>query len=194
MADAPLPANQAYYLDIGLGEWRGHFDFRLTDWAAYRRARLGALDRFLSLWMIGIFKLLPWAAITSRLAPEAGDGVRVRNHVRLHRLGLTLYVLDEVYTLDPDGSGVVVNALERFGPIPFLFRHRKRHTARVFDGGMRAVYSVPLLGDEWTADYLVHPDRLRIDSALTCAWAEAHERIRRQQPYVPQESYASSGG
>src|SRR5205085_7558128 len=135
----------------GLGDWRGIFTFKLTDWDAFRRDRLGLVDRFIWLWLIGIFKLVGWAGIASSLRRLDGPGVRVGNHLRIHRLGVTLYLLREVYTLDEDGTDAVVDAQERFGPIPFLFTNRKRHTARVLEGGMRADYSVPLLGARWDA-------------------------------------------
>jgi hypothetical protein len=172
-------ASRFYYLTVGVGDWSGRFTFELTDWRAFWRDHLGPVNRFLSLCMIASFRTLGWGAITSTLrrVDDGGGPVRVENHVRIHRVGLGLYVLAETYTLDADGRTVSVDARERFGPVPFLFRHRKRHTAEILDGGMRAVYPVPLLGALWTAEYEVHPDRRHIDSTLTCAWARAHERI-----------------
>jgi hypothetical protein len=173
------PPNQVYYLEVGVGDWDGRFTFRVTDRAAFRRDRLGPRNRLLSLWLAGTFRLIGWGAITSSLrrVEEAAPALVVGNRVRLHRFGVTLYLLRESYTLDPDGTDVLVVAHERFGPLPFLFRDSKRHTARVVDGGMRAVYDLPLLGASWRAVYEVHPDRGHVDSTLTCAWAEAHERI-----------------
>ncbi len=177
--ETSLPANQVYYLRIGVGEWGGRFTFRVTDWNAFRRDRVGAVDRFLCLWFVLVLTVVRWGAITSilRQVDDPGPETRVRNHVRIHRFGLSLYVLDETYTLDADGSGVAVDAHERFGPVPFLFRRDKQHTAVVLDRGMRAVYSLPLLGAWWTAVYQVLPDLEHIDSTLTTTWAEAHERI-----------------
>jgi hypothetical protein len=175
----PAPPNQVYYLEVGVGDWAGRFTFRVTDRAAFHCDRLGPRNRLLSLWLAGTFRLIRWGAITSSLrrVEEAAPALVVGNRVRLHRFGLTLYLLRETYTLDPDGTDVVVEARERFGPLPFLFRDSKRHTARVVDGGMRAVYDLPLLGASWTAVYEVHLDRRHVDSTLTCAWGEAHERI-----------------
>jgi hypothetical protein len=61
--------------------------------------------------------------------------------VRIHKRALTLYVLDEVYTLDPDGRRVAVDARERFGPLPFLFRNAKRHPAEIDEEGLPSAYS-----------------------------------------------------
>jgi hypothetical protein len=176
-----VPANQVYYLDVGQGDWQGRFTFRVIDWQAYRRVHMGPVDRFLSLWLIGATSLLGASTITSTLrqVESAAPGIRVGNHVRIHRFGITLYLLHETYTLGDDGSSVAVDAFERFGPVPFLFQNHKQHTAEVSDGGMRAVYTLPLLGSEWTATYEVQPDRRHIDSTLSCAWAEAHEIIHK---------------
>jgi hypothetical protein len=52
---------------------------------------------------------------------------------------------------------------------------------------MRAVYTLPLLGARWTAVYQVRPDLRHIDSTLTSAWAEAHERIDKiEEPARPE--------
>lgn len=180
-ASGALPANQRYYIGIGRGRWEGRFTFTLTDWVRFWREPISPRDRFLTLCFVSTLGVLGWAAITSVLVPDAErrQAVRVRNRVRIHRFGVTLYTLAETYTLDAGGSGVIVDAEERFGPVPFLFRDRKRHTAEVLDGGMRAVYALPLLGTQWVAMYQVLPDGRHIDSTLRCAWAEGHERIAR---------------
>jgi hypothetical protein len=183
------PANQVYYLRVGQGVWSGRFTFALTDRAAFHSDRIGLVNRFLALCFIVCMRLVGWGAITSALhqVHDGAPGVRVRNHVRIHRFGVTLYVLDETYTLSSDGTGVTVDASERFGPVPFLFRNRKHHTAQVLDGGMRAVYSLPLLGATWIADYHVRDGLRHIDSTLTSAWAEAHERIDKvKEPARPE--------
>jgi hypothetical protein len=178
-ATGTVPANQVYYLEVGQGDWRGRFTFRVVDWQAFMRDDLGLVDRFLSLWLIGTTSVLGWSTITSTLRQleSAARGIRVGNHVRIHRFGVTLYLLSETYTLGDDGSSVEVDAFERFGPVPFLFGNHKQHTADVSDGGMRAVYTLPLLGTLWTAVYEVQPDRRHINSTLSCDWAEAHEII-----------------
>jgi hypothetical protein len=191
MAQEPgeTPANQVYYLSVGLGGWTGRFTFAITDWSAFRRDRIGLANRFLTLCFVASMRLAGWGAITSELerVDVGSPEIRVRNHVRIHRFGITLYMLAETYTLDADGAGVVVDASERFGPAPFLFRNRKHHTARVLEAGMRAVYSLPLLGATWTADYHVQPDLRHIESTLTSAWAQAHERIEKRKEPAPPE-------
>src|SRR5919204_408063 len=106
---------------------------------------------FVGYWMeelVGLLDLFGPAPIVSRLEgdPAAGDAGTVWNSVRIRQLGMTVYALNERYVLDRNGHGVRVVADERFGPIPFLFRDHKEHTARIDDGGMRAVYDLPLLG------------------------------------------------
>ena len=72
-----------------------------------------------------------------------------------------------------------MHAHERFGPIPFLLRHEKRHPATIHADGMSSTYYIPLLGADWIANYTVHADRTHIDGLLTCSWAEATETIRK---------------
>jgi hypothetical protein len=72
---------------------------------------------------------------------------------------------------------VAVHAHERFGPIPFLLRNEKRHSAAIHADGLSSTYYIPLLGAAWVANYVVHPDRTQIDGVLTCDWARATETI-----------------
>jgi hypothetical protein len=134
---AGLADNQTYYFTVGQGVWRGHFSFRLTDSHALRRDRIGLKTRLLARGMQFVQRLL-------------GDS----------RLD-SLYLLNEQYTLNSDGRGVVVNAQERFGPIPFL----------------SSTYWMPLLGTDWTAEYTVARSRGEIAGVLRCPWAECTESM-----------------
>jgi hypothetical protein len=178
--ESALADNQVYYFEVGQGTWRGTFAFRVTSWAGFRRDRIGLVNRFLAVSMALFQKLLPKATIDSRIQSDPAEGV-ARNEVRIHRLGLTLYLLNEEYTLNADGSDVAVHARERFGPIPFLFRNEKRHPAVIHAGGLSSTYSMPLLGTAWTADYTVREDRRHIGGLLRCAWAEAIESMDKVQ-------------
>jgi hypothetical protein len=174
-----LPPNQTYYIEIGLGSWRGTFSFHVSSWPTFWKEPLGIKWRALALGLVATFTVLRNATITS-LIYRPDDQIQktvVGNHVRIRRLGLILYLLDELYTLDVDGRSVEVTAHERFGPVPFLFNNRKQHPAVIEERGMRATYYIPLLGTKWVGEYRVHLDLKHIDSTITCAWAEAHERI-----------------
>ena len=173
--------NFIYYFDIGLGDWQGKFLLTVTNWRKYWADHLGLKNRFLSLSLFVTLKLVGSAPITSHLDgdPKAGRGGVVANRVRISKFGLTLYLLEEHYYLDPDGTNIQVQADERFGPIPFLFKNHKEHPAEATNAGMRAVYYIPLLGTEWTATYTVAEDRTHIHSAMVCAWAEGHEIIHK---------------
>jgi hypothetical protein len=174
-------ASQIYYFDVGRGTWTGMFTFRMTDWTKFWRDPIGVRPRVLTLAMTVFQALLGASRIDSVIVTAPGEGPFgvARNVVRIHKLGLTLYLLREQYTLDVNGTDVRVDAHERFGPLPFLFRHAKQHPARIGVGGMSSVYEMPLLGTPWTARYTVHPDRDHIDGHLTCAWAESVETIHR---------------
>ena len=92
------------------------------------------------------------------IEPDAGRFGVARNRLRIDRLGIPLYLAQEEYVLDPDGTGVEVIASERFGPIPFLFRDEKRFTAVIHEGGHDSTYSMPLLGRHVDGP-LPHPRR-----------------------------------
>jgi len=103
-----------------------------------------------------------------------------RNKVRIRKHFLTLYLLDETYTLADDGVTVAVHAHERFGPIPFLLRNEKRHGALIGPDGMSSRYEMPLLGDAWVAEYVVTESGREIRGHLQSCWGEAHELMRKQ--------------
>jgi hypothetical protein len=176
---AAAAANHAYYFDVGAGVWRGSFAFRVTSPPGLRRARIGLQNRLLVAAVSLFARLAGQATIDSTIwaDPGAGRFGRARNVVRLHRLGITVYLLKEEYRLDPNGRDVEVRARERFGPIPFLFRNEKTHPAVIEDGGRRSTYFMPLLGDDWTAKYVVSEDGRHIDGRLESAWAEAIESM-----------------
>ena len=174
--------SQIYYFRTGRGRWRGAFSFRITDRAAFRAAPLTLKERLLARGMELAHRLTGDSRIDSDVWARPEDGVAgvAGNTVRISRFGITLYLLKESYTLDPNGSDVAVHAHERFGPVPFLFRNEKRHPAVIHADGMSSTYYIPLLGADWVANYTVHADRRHIDGVLTCAWAHATETIHKR--------------
>jgi hypothetical protein len=186
--------NQIYYFEVGRGRWRGAFSFRITDRAAFDAAGLTTKERLLAQGMELTHRLTGDSRIDSTIWARPDEGVAgvAGNTVRISRFGITLYLLKETYTLDPDGSGVAVHCHERFGPIPFLFRNEKRHPAVIHADGMSSTYYIPLLGADWVADYTVHADRTHIDGVLSCPWARATETIHKLEP-APAGAAAASG-
>ena len=174
-----LSDSQAYYFAIGRGRWRGRFAFRITDRSAFRQASLSLKNRLLLIGMSVTHRILRDSRIDSEIwaEPERGAAGVAGNTVRISHFGITLYLLRETYTLDPNGADVVVHAHERFGPIPFLLKNEKEHPAVIHAEGMSSTYYIPLLGADWTATYTIAPDRRHIDGRLLCAWAEATELI-----------------
>jgi hypothetical protein len=180
MVEGPAPANVVYYCRIGVGDWLGDFDFRLTDWRRFRADSIGLKNRFLALGLITIFRIFRSAPISSNLTHEPdSQPIVVDNLVRIYKFGVTLYLLREHYTLAPDGRDVHVDANERFGPIPFLFNNHKSHPAEILDLGHKAIYYIPLLGISWTGVYEVSEDEGHLHSTLSCDWAVGHEVIHK---------------
>jgi hypothetical protein len=176
---APVADNQTYYFEIGQGVWHGRFSYRLTDSAALEADGIGLKNRLLARGMNLVQRLTGDSRLYSKIvaSPEEGDFGVARNVVRISRFRITLYLLKEQYTLDRDGRSVVVNARERFGPVPFLFRNSKEHPAEIHAEGMSSTYYMPLLGTDWTADYKVSSGGREIAGVLRCRWAECTERM-----------------
>lgn len=179
--DLASPSNsQTYYFVIGKGRWQGSFSFRITSWRRFLGAKIG-LKNHLLLLGLQTSQLLGKGRMTSILQahPHEGPEGVAGNFVRISKLGVTLYLVKETYTLAADGSGVDVHAHERFGPVPFLLKNEKRYTAVIHAGGMSSTYYMPLLGSDWIAKYAVATDHEHLDGHLTCDYAEAEEVIHK---------------
>jgi hypothetical protein len=174
--------NEIYYFEIGKGEWAGEFWFGITDWSQFWKAKISLKNRFLTLAMSLVIKVFGRAAFSSRMAafPDRGAAGVASNAIRLSRFGITLFISNEDYVLNPDGSGVTVKAKERFGPIPFLFREYVEYPATIHEGGMSSTYYLPMLDAQWIAQYQVRSDRNHVDGVLECGWGRAEETMDRR--------------
>ncbi len=174
-------ANYIYYFEIGQGSWSRSLGSRVTNWQAFWSDQTGLKNRFLVLSMALVSKFLGRSRITSHPMglPEKGELRVVTNRVRITKLGIPLYLLQEKYILNPDCRQAWVQSQERCGPLPVLFNSSNQHPAEILDGGMRSICYIPLLGTDWEGHYTVREDRSHIDSILSCSWAEATERIDR---------------
>jgi hypothetical protein len=183
MSASPVRAadNQIYYFQIGRGQWSGDFSLRVTNWKEFWRDHIGLRNRFLTIAMVLFQKVTGKPVISSDMIayPQRGSFGVAANTVRIHKFGLTLYLLKEEYDLDPNGSAVKVRSTDHFGPIPFVFRDSMEYPAVIHAGGTSSTYYMPLLGADWVCHYKVQPDRDHVDAVLQCVWAEAHEIIHR---------------
>ncbi len=184
----PVPAtgltgapSHVYYFEIGAGTWRGTFAFSVTDWRALVRSGIGVRNHLLVVAMVLTQRLTGRTRLRSTIVPRPEEGPfgTALNRVRLSRFGITLYDLEERYVLDPDGTGVVVHADERFGPVPKVLTRSFTYPARIRDGGKASTYYMPLLGAPWTASYRVSDDRRALSGTLTSGWAIATEDAAR---------------
>ena len=173
--------NQIYYFKIGKGKWKGDFEFQLTNKDNYKSERLGIKNRILVRAMLITQKVFGKSKISSEINifPQKAEFGTAKNVVRIHKFGITLYLLKEEYFLDPNGKDVRVVAKDRFGPIPFLFEKKKEYPAEIYDGGGRSTYWMPLLGTQWECNYFVKEGENNIDGKLICAWGESNEIIHR---------------
>jgi hypothetical protein len=178
----PAPSH-IYYFSIGNGTWRGKFTFRVQSWRSACQERIGLKNGALAASLVLMQGLLGPASLLSKITarPQSGKFGKAENLVVLTKLGVTLYRLNEVYVLDPDGTTVSVLANERFGPVPVphILTRTFEYPAKIHDDGLSSTYNMPLLGSPWILSYQVSDDHNGLDGKLTCAWAEATEKARR---------------
>jgi hypothetical protein len=175
--------NQVYYLVVGNGRWGGTFDFRITDRQAYRKARIGLLNRLLISVLRLVVVLLGRPAISSKITvdPARGPAGTGWNRYALSKWGITLCVFKDVYRLEADGERVAVTTDLRYGPVPGILTDHITYSARIFDGGFQSQYEgLRLLGARWNAAYKVAPDKNHVVGTLICEWAEATEQMFRR--------------
>jgi len=175
------PANQIYYFEIGRGTWRGRFHFRIVDWKAFWRARVGLLNACLCVMTHWIVQLFGPAQIGSRIEARPGEGEAgvATNDIFMKKFGLTIYRQVIRYCLHADGTRVTVRGWERHGPIPRFFQHDIEHWGTIHPGGMRSTYEIPMLGDRFTAEYTIDGGRNHIESRMRGSFAEAQEILDR---------------
>jgi hypothetical protein len=173
--------NQIYYFEIGKGKWQGSFRLVVKQWKVFWSEHLSVRNRFLVLSMALFQKVTGKSVISSdlRAYPDRGTFGVATNSIRIYKWGITLYLLQEEYRLDPDGTHVTVKSKDRFGPVPFLFHDAMEYPAVIHSGGMSSNYYMPLLGANWVCSYQIQVDRNQVNATLKCNWAEANESIER---------------
>ncbi|MFD7977414.1 hypothetical protein [Streptomyces sp. NPDC059071] len=173
--------NHVYYFDIGTGTWQGKATFRITSWRRLLRSRIGVTHKLLAIAMHVVELLVGPARQHSVIVakPDEGEFGQADNVLTISKFGVTLYLLDEQYVLESNGTGVTVRAKERLGPVPGLLTRRFTYSAEISDGGMAATYRMPLLGALWIANYRVSPDRQSLFAELLCDWGRATEETGR---------------
>ena len=122
-----FPDNWVYYAQTGNGVWKGSFSFSIVRWKSFWKDRIGFWNRFFSITNHLMNALFGPSQIHSvlKVHPLLGPCGVITNLVSIRKFGMTLYVLDERYVLNADGTGVYVHSKECFGPFPFLFKFLK---------------------------------------------------------------------
>ncbi|MEV5969756.1 hypothetical protein [Streptomyces sp. NPDC051921] len=173
--------NHVYYFDIGTGVWRGKATFRVTSWPRLMRSRIGLTNKLLATVMhvVELLTGAPEQESTIVAKPEEGEFGVADNVVKISKFGMSLYLLEEQYVLDSNGTGVVVHGKERLGPVPGVLTRTFTYSAEIRDEGMAATYRMPLLGSPWIANYQVATDRQSLFAELLCDWGRVTEETRR---------------
>lgn len=175
------PANKKYYFDFGRGRWKGRFRFRITDWKAWWRARLGLKNRLITALTHAMARFFGEFQIASQIEayPEGAENGVATNEIFVRLGGLVVYRQSIEYRLGADGTSVTVVGWERHGPVPWLFTHQIQHWGRIAADGLRAEYNIPMLGDTWVGEYSISADLQRVRSEIRCPWGESGESLER---------------
>lgn len=176
--------NHVYYFEIGKGRWSGQFGFTVTDWKGFWADKIGSKNRFLVFCLASFVKVFGKPTIDSHVEafPDRGEFGVATNSIRIHKGWLTVWTSQEEYVLNPDGTGVVVHAHERYGPIPFMFREDVTYPATIHPPGTSSTYIQPAVGTTFDSNYQIAPDHNRVQADIVGKWAQASEVIQRVVP------------
>jgi hypothetical protein len=176
-------ANRVYYFEVAPGRWSGSFSFEIASWQRLWTSRMSLKNKLLASAMGLFVQLFGGATLTSELKPfpKRGQAGLAINEIVIRSAWFTLWRSHETYTLGADGRRVHVEARVSFGPLAFLFPEYDVYPATVFDGGMRTLYRIKLLGSRILGRYEVQPGRLQVRSTLTNSWLIAREVLDRVQ-------------
>jgi len=170
--DKGTPPNETYYYVIRPGTWRGSFYFKITSWKrlwssnmSFKNKLFGTLISFIQNLMGGVF-------ITSDMIQHREEGY-VSNDVRIFKGWITILHIVEICKLSSNGSGVKVCADVSPGPIPILFKEHDVYRASVYDGGMKSLSHVRLMGARFLGSFSVHADRGGVDMELINDWSHS---------------------
>lgn len=178
--------SETYYYEIGEGRWQGQFRFRITDWGGFFGAQLGLRHRALAVGLDTLGRLPGQAQMRAEILcdPLEGEAGVARVEVSVHRFGLEVYRLRGHYALQPDGHGVHIHIVHRYGP-PGMAWYEKPAKAHISDNGMTATYQMRLVGHPFEGQYRVQPSRRHLKALYACDWAHSEEEMYRTVPQVP---------
>lgn len=173
--------NQVYYFDVAPGSWTGSFQYQLRSWSLLWSSSMTWKNKLLASAMQVFQRIFGASSISCTLTPHPDLGMFgvADNSFRIHKSWFTLWRSNETYTLHRDGHRVTVDAHVSFGPIAFLFPEHDVYPASVFDGGMRNIYHIKLLGTHFLGDYHVQPGNRQVESKLTNDWALIEETLNK---------------
>jgi hypothetical protein len=170
--------NHVYYFDVAPGRWLGTLTFEITSWRRLWTSPISLKSKLIASAMGAFAGIFGPASIESQLTPHPDRGAagEAINRLRLYRGRFTLWRSDETCTLSPNGHGVRVDAHASFGPWAFFPEHDE-FPASVFDGGMRNLHRIKLLGGRFLGRYEVQPDRIQVNATVANEWLLAHQAL-----------------
>lgn len=133
------------YFNRNAGEWNWAAHLEIKSWVEFQKSPLSIFNKLrvmglvLAQMMLGHFQM--WTKV------EFGeDQSEVRHSTRIKKWGLSWYRSEKIFTLDPDGHGILLQGSEYFWPALFRPAPFKSQEGIVDSSATKATYQMPFLG------------------------------------------------
>jgi hypothetical protein len=168
--------NEDYYRACE-GSWRCVLDLRITDRPAFRRCRIGWLNRLRVLSIVLCPSWLGRFYLETTVAPESGSETPAVVHTTcVSWLGLSLLRSTEVIELNPDGRSFVLRGNHTMWPT-FWKEERFVAPGKVDETGSRASYVFTWFGTEMKQSTVADGDLVVITQVTE--WSKGVQNLRR---------------
>lgn len=177
-------ASHRYYL-ANHGLWRGAFDFRVTDWGAFWRARVSLMDRLrvLSMWflpkLIGAFRMETLLDYRS-FGPTEN---KVLHETRVVKWGMVMMDSHEVFQLDEDGTRVHITGKQWIWPNMWWPKPLEGSSATIDEAAEVGRYTFSWFGGKLRQQVEITDAGVTVTQQMD--WFEGVQRLERYSETTP---------
>lgn len=160
------------------GRWAGAFRLAITDWGAFRRARLSLAERFSVLALAWLpRRIAPIRMSTSVDADRAVSAGEVVHLTAIRIWGVLIHRSREVFRLHDDGRRVAITRVQRYWPLLGRPLPADEASAVIDPDGAQATYDWVWYDRRLDQRTTPLEDDLRIDQRSD--WSSAEVVLRR---------------
>jgi hypothetical protein len=180
-AEAP---NRAYYRSVA-GRWSGELHLAITDWGAFRRSPLSALDRGRVLSMLLAARVLGPFRLETSVDASGADRGEIVHTTRVAKWGLTLMRSVERIALSANGRDAAMRIEMRFAPTLWKRRIEPDTPVTIDATGHRASYRFTWFGAPMRQEAERSADGEIVTLVQTTSFARGDQRLRRRRDPKP---------